>query len=244
MKIEKTTKYDIFKVVNGNRALNRGHIKNLAVSVMRNNLLEFNPIIVNKKMEVIDGQHRLEVAKNNGLPIYYVISETSTLNDVQSLNSAQKVWCMQDYIDSFIEQGNDNYVVLDLFIKTYELPVSTCVSLLGGHNGGRESFAMLQFKRGEFIVTSMKTAEEYAHKINDVRTFCEKSIGRNTFLTRAVITINKKNRTNPNFAHETLVRKLSICGKKIPRYASEKEYLRFLEDAYNFKTKGTDVRLF
>ena len=32
-----------------------------------------NPIVVNEKMEIIDGQGRFEVCKEKGLPIYYNI---------------------------------------------------------------------------------------------------------------------------------------------------------------------------
>jgi hypothetical protein len=248
MKIEKTTNYGLFKVVKGNRQLNKGHLNNLSVSIMQNNLLEFNPIIVNKKMEVIDGQHRLEVAKRNGLPIYYVVSEKSNISDVQVLNAAQKTWTMQDYIDSFIAKGNQNYEILDLFIKTYELPTSTSLSLLAGHNGGREHSTMQKFKRGEFIVTSVKSAEEYANKINDLREFCETGVGTSAYFIRASINISKKNVDNPLFSHNQLVKKFAvwanISNKKITRLGSEKDYLRLFEEVYNFKSKAEYVRLF
>jgi uncharacterized protein YggU (UPF0235/DUF167 family) len=244
MQIQKTTKYDLFKVVKGNRTLNKGHLNNLSVSVMQNNLLEYNPIIVNKRMEVVDGQHRLEVAKRNGLPIYYVVAEKSNLNDVQSLNSAQKIWGMQDYIDSFIAKGNENYEVLDLFIKTYELPVSTSVSLLSGHGGGREHAVLQQFKRGEFVVTTMRAGEDFANKINDIRIFCEKGVGTSAYFIRACISIHKKNTFNKAFSHEQLVKKFGVWKKKITRFGAEKDYLRLFEEVYNFKSKSEYVRLF
>lgn len=248
MQIHKTTNYGLFKVVKGNRQLNKGHLNNLSVSIMRNNLLEFNPIMVNKKMEVVDGQHRLEVAKRNGLPIYYIIAEKSNLNDVQALNSAQKSWSMQDYIDSFIAKGNENYEILDLFVKTYDLPISTGVSLLSGHNGGREHAVMQHFKLGEFVVTSVKTAEDYAHKLNDLRVFCEPGIGKTAYFIRAAINVYKKNVNNPLFSHDQLIKKLSvwtnISNKKIIRYGAEKDYLRLFEEVYNFKSKAEYVRLF
>ena len=74
MKVEETTDYKQFKKVKGNRGYAQRHLKNLVSSIAQNNLLQYSPIIVNDKMEVIDGQHRLAAAQSLGLPIYYVVA--------------------------------------------------------------------------------------------------------------------------------------------------------------------------
>ena len=62
MSLEKTKNYEIFKIMDCNRELSAANLQKLIGSIKSRNLLEFRPIIVNSKMEIIDGQHRLAAA--------------------------------------------------------------------------------------------------------------------------------------------------------------------------------------
>ncbi len=61
-KVYQTSDLSIFKQIEGNRVPNLQHIKRLADSI-RVYGMKCNPILVNERMEVIDGQHRLMAAK-------------------------------------------------------------------------------------------------------------------------------------------------------------------------------------
>ncbi len=71
MKINKTYNYDKFGDLDGNRKLNQSNL-NWIIESMRK---KYNPIpiIVNKKMQVIDGQHRLEACRRLNLPVFYLV---------------------------------------------------------------------------------------------------------------------------------------------------------------------------
>ena len=99
--MNQTTDYSLFKDVSSNRDVDRKHVKKLVNSIREKNLLEVNPIIVNEKLEVLDGQHRLEAAKQLKVPIYYVISSDVTHNDISRLNSNKKNWLLMDYINYY-----------------------------------------------------------------------------------------------------------------------------------------------
>jgi len=70
-KILITYDYEIFKRMRGNRILNNSHVKNLVKSMKEKYLPQ--PILVNKDMEIIDGQHRFAAAEELNLPIHYLI---------------------------------------------------------------------------------------------------------------------------------------------------------------------------
>lgn len=59
MEIFKTKDYDSFLVITSNREVNKAHVKKLAQSIRRRNLLFLRPVICTPAMEVIDGQHRI-----------------------------------------------------------------------------------------------------------------------------------------------------------------------------------------
>ncbi|MBC8147318.1 MAG: ParB N-terminal domain-containing protein, partial [Bacteroidetes bacterium] len=72
-KIYKTKNYEKFKFMVGNRPINSAHTAKLIESIKGKYL--FNPIIINEKWEIIDGQHRFEAIKQLNLPLYFFINE-------------------------------------------------------------------------------------------------------------------------------------------------------------------------
>lgn len=79
-----------------------------------------SPIIVNEYMVVIDGQHRLEHAKKAGVPIEYIIKPGLNEHDIVRMNTTQRKWNMLNYIESYANQGSEEYVsLLNLLNKKY-----------------------------------------------------------------------------------------------------------------------------
>lgn len=79
-----------------------------------------SPIIVNEYMVVIDGQHRLEHAKKAGVPIEYIVKPGLNEHDIVRMNTTQRKWNMLNYIESYANQGSEEYVsLLNLLNKKY-----------------------------------------------------------------------------------------------------------------------------
>ena len=98
MKIQKTQDYTLFRRIKGNRNVSQPHVKRLLEAIKNDpKTITYNPIVVNSKMEVIDGQHRLEAIKKVDLPVYYIIVDDLRLETVQKLNSGSKMWSPMDY---------------------------------------------------------------------------------------------------------------------------------------------------
>ena len=154
--IHKTNDYEIFKKVACNRDKNPKHLSNIKKLILKDNLLHLHPILVNEKMEVIDGQHRLEVAKELGLDIYYIqdkisyehILNSNLLQKKASLNDVIKFYALKDAIPSYkllhecslelnispkallsLLFGNASRSIVD-FIKTGKFELPTNVELV------------------------------------------------------------------------------------------------------------------
>jgi len=133
MEIQKTKDYSLFKFILSNREVDHNHIKRLAKSIQRNNLLYIRPLIVNDKMELIDGQHRLEAAKQIGAEVYFMKVPKLTKSDIAVLNSAQKNWTRSDFINFYAMEGNEDYKKLaQLIDQFYWLQVSVVVAIACG----------------------------------------------------------------------------------------------------------------
>lgn len=112
-----TDNYEIFKRLLGNRDVSENRISRIVESIQKVGYIH-NPIIVNEKMEVIDGQGRLTALQRLHLPVEYIIAPGTGTKECVFMNRNMINWKLTDYIKSFAEQGNENYKrMLDLMNK-------------------------------------------------------------------------------------------------------------------------------
>lgn len=117
--IYSTENYDMFQKLNGNRAVLDAR-KALIISSIKDRGYIRNPIVVNEKMEIIDGQGRFEALKELGMPIEYVIAKGATIADCIALNVKQKNWSLRDYARCYADIGNPDYVLLASLYDKYD----------------------------------------------------------------------------------------------------------------------------
>lgn len=232
--IQKTKDYSLFKNVVGNRELNNPHLLNLTNSILANNMLAVNPIIVNAEMAIIDGQHRFEVAKANNLDIYYVVLEKATLENVQTLNTYSRNWRLEDYVDSYITTGNQNYVTLKEFSEQYGVGLSLAANLLGGKMLDNDN-VVWTIKSGKFKTnnTNIEKASRFMDRIEEIKPYTESNAWRDREFLNAMLKVYKQ------VSHKKVMHKLSIGRKKIQRQVVLTDYLRSLEDIINYRNVNT-----
>lgn len=109
--MKKTNEHEMFFLREDNRPINRGHVGNLVESIRRRNMLDMCPIIVNEKLEVIDGQHRLEAAKILGVDIYYEVRADVKKDDMIVLNIS-KGWSARDFLNYYVTNKYTEYLKL------------------------------------------------------------------------------------------------------------------------------------
>jgi len=133
--IESTTDYEKFKYKACNRDINPANLRKIKNSIAVKDLLKYRPILVDKEFYVIDGQHRLEAAKQLSVPIYYQIQTGCVPEDIIILNSNQKKWDMCDYFKFYCHAGKPEYLKLKAFMEEHNQSILDALRALGKVGG-------------------------------------------------------------------------------------------------------------
>lgn len=234
LKVLETTNYAKFKEIRGNRVLNRKYLSRLAESVKENNLLAQNPIIVNENMQVIDGQHRLKVAETLNVPIYYTVIRSGSIKDVQMLNVNVRSWSMKDFLDCYTELNNKDYIALKEFAETSGFSVSISLALLtGGFDVHSMSKRMDDFRSGNFKVTHLEYAVEFAKKIGKLSKYLDPFVNDDREFLRAMERVYRV-----GIKQEYLIDRLEASRSMIHRSSIVRDYIRQIEDIISWKSKN------
>jgi hypothetical protein len=137
-------------------------------------------LMVNGKKVVIDGQHRIKMAQELGLPYWYVIVEIKDVDVetlIQLINNGQVPWNIKNYIGHFSQRGLEDYIELEEFINKYKLPRTTCASILVGWNGGGRICDKL--REGTFKIKDRKYAADVAEMIVQIKQVSSKATNKN-----------------------------------------------------------------
>ena len=140
--IQCTTDYDSFQCLKRNRDLNQKHIEELKNDPTFPQKFPFCPIVVNKKGEIIDGQHRFYAAQGKGIPIYYIVDPTAHEEDVRTRNMQMRSWKGTDYIKFYADKKPSYAFIADMlekhkinlsFIQAVILKLGNCRQLEMGY---------------------------------------------------------------------------------------------------------------
>lgn len=231
--IQTTTDYNLFKTMNGNRAINQKHLEKLIKSIEEKYL--FTVIIVNENYEIIDGQHRYNALKQLGLPINYTIEHNATLFDVQRLNKVNKTWGANDYLDGYCDLGYHDYIILKKFMATYSFSFSECMALLLDSKPGGGLFE--DFKFGKFKVKNLQESESKADKIMSLKKFYQ-GYNRRVFVY-AMMTLFK----NENFDFSEFYQKAKTNQGMFKNHTTEAANIEMIEEIYNYRrSKKVNLR--
>lgn len=121
IKIYETRDYSQFRKMLGNRD---ARSENKIVESIKAVGLIPNPIIVNERMEVIDGQNRLAALQQLEMPVYYILVEGLDIEACRRLNIGQTNWGLDDYIASYANQGVADYQRLSSLINEFRKPIT------------------------------------------------------------------------------------------------------------------------
>ena len=235
LKIYKTMDYDMFNTLGGNRNINLKNANKIIASMKKRFII--NPIIVNEKYEIIDGQHRHYACKELGIAIYYIIQPGLTLTDCHLMNCNSKNWTAEDFLNGYCELGNKNYLILKDFIeKNTHLSMGICETLLGG-NSNIGNILHTKFKEGTYEVKDVKRAQEIADMLKDFEKY--PPYGQKIFFTALIKMMN-----DSRYDHKRMLSKLSYQTSKLQKEVNVFSYLQSLNDIYNYKTRIADRVIF
>lgn len=239
MKIEETTNYGQFKQIKGNRAVNRHQVNRLIQSIGIRNMLKYAPIIVNEKLEVIDGQHRLEAAKEMVLPIYFLEVPGANLRDVQLLNAVNRPWTLEDFLAAYTVEGLPEYLKVQDFMKRSGYSLGVALYMLTKKLTNKSGTHITAFKDGSFEVTDPEWAEEMVENLRQFSPYVRPNVWADRqYITALMIIFDKGAKL------DRLLERAEKKGELLHRQVNVSEYLRELEKIYNYDMKQDIVRFF
>lgn len=234
----KTSDYSLFKFLDDNRDLNMLHVQRLVKSFEHKHLI--CPIIVNEKMEVIDGQHRLEASKAAGVPIFYIVVPGYSIQEVQILNVNQKNWTSIDFLHMYCERGKKAYLQLREFMDYFpDFKIRVSIRLLEGPKdvteelNGKRVHAK-RFEEGRFVVKDLGKAYQNAKRISEFKPFFD-GYATDQFVGAALKLLGNK-----KYSHKEMIHKLGSSSISLRKCQTVEEYLLLLEKIYNFKRSTED----
>lgn len=168
--IRVTDDYEMFRRLEGNRKVLTTRVKKITDSIREVGYIP-NPLIINEKFEVVDGQGRLEALKRLNLPVYYMVVDGIGIDECIAMNINQGNWSIMDYIESYAETGNVSYVNLLRLFKTYgnRFSQKVIICVISGTSDNPSNV----IKAGRFQCAAERAAEatntlEYLSNYNDI----------------------------------------------------------------------------
>lgn len=236
--IQSTTNYDQFSLMVNNRVYNRGHVEALKRAFeSTGNLTEVQPILVNERLEIIDGQHRFIAAKDLGVPVFYTIRPGLGVHEAREMNILHKGWRTEDFAHSFAASGDRNYIQYEQLKEDYGFGHSIILSYIYGSD---DKGIFGKFRQGELNLTDIEGVRERLDKLAELLRYVRNGV--DNYLAKAFLKIM----SSDNYDHGRMMRKMSRYGELyIRRFGSVVEYMRALEEIYNHgQGEGTRVRLY
>jgi len=165
-----TEDYSRFKVLDANRAILPLHVKKLAASLLKKNLLKYRPILVNEKMQVLDGQHTLQGAMLAKERVWYVIAVGMELQDIYLIQTTRKDWVLANHFHFWAALGNDLFKKIMDFCRTNRLTVTNFLSLSGADSGRHFD----KIRQGIFRINADEVFPFILEKLQYIKTVVDK----------------------------------------------------------------------
>ena len=248
--VMKSSDYEKFSILEQNRVVNDKHVNELVVSIQNSGQL--TPIIINEKFEIIDGQHRFDACKILKIPVMYLISYKTSINEVILMNNTQKSWKLHDYLRCFSDKKWDNHEIyqkVDKFMREHNLKLSTCIVLLSEGTGSGNSLGnavslqgqgLISFKKGIYRIGNLTRAQAIAKILSEIKAFAPDLVGSDRFC-RSYCKLSLE----PKWNHNSAVYQIKKYRRKYDGASSKEEALQGLLAVYNYnqlKSKKISIR--
>jgi hypothetical protein len=233
--VQTTTDYSRFKLMLGNRRIDQGNLARLIKSFKENYL--FSPILVNQKMEIVDGQHRYFAAKSLGLPINYMQVKGYGIEQVQVLNTNSSNWDSKDYLQMYVDRGYDAYIKLKKFMEDFpEFGIKSALKIVTNGEGEDAKVRALDpkrkdFQEGRLKIHNLSLAYENARKIMEYKVYF--SAYTHLRFVSTMISLFKIKKFN----NDTLLHKISLSPTSLVPCHNIEQYKDLLEKIYNHRTR-------
>jgi hypothetical protein len=234
--ILKTKDYSIFKIHPNNSEVEEAHVKKLMASLSKKNLLEYKPILVNEKMEIVDGLHRFHAAKRLGIEVCFQIQEGAEPDDIVIYNANMRKWKLQRFVSHHASKGNPVFQKIKDFCESRGMSIMEFAkaSSRDGYN------ALKSMKDGTIKMPSQEIFDKIDRANEKVECFLNKlksyqiestEVIKSTNFRKAVLLFAMHSKVD----FDVLLKKLAYKAEIIRPCTSIIAYLGILRDMYNWK---------
>lgn len=243
--IYKTYDLDAFSILKGNRDIIWPHVDRLEDSMEQDGML-VNPICVNEKLQIIDGQHTIEAAKRTKGYVYFYIVPGYGLKEVHVFNINQANWTMKSYMESHASKGRKDYVILKEFFERHRcFNLEDCVAMCSNISTGRNFRTRARrgkdkaerpgqdFNRGTWKSRNMEIAELWANSLKSLKPYFSDGYSDTGFVGAMLgifMDIEK-------FDFGRFLKKAKYQQRKFQKESNRKQYRDLIHEIYNFKVR-------
>lgn len=230
--IWETDDYSLFKRLEHNRSVTNARKEKLIASMSVHEVL--CPIIVNKNMEIIDGQGRYEAKKEMGLPIYFIIDENADISDCQRMNATNSKWSILDFAQSYASAGNVNYINLLKTCAITKQPITKILKIMGIVSASEKSVKTgdLIFKEEDVAVA--KNVVEKAFELTGALCFAARP--NDTFFTSVRVLVQTE-----GYNHQRMLNNCKKCRSTYCQMSGMEDQLKEFSRIYNYSAKSNKL---
>lgn len=235
--IFRTSNYNIFKTLHGNRNVSNARVEKIIQSIDKVGYI-MSPLIVNEKMEIIDGQGRYNALKKLGLPIDYIIVKGIGIEECRQMNINQSNWTVLEFIESYADEGNTSYkFLLNLYKQYKRLGITVVYNALSGLSAiDSEKIKIGKFSCTEDDYNNAIKILEYEQKFIDI---VKKIKGRADYIYIAIGFCY----LHDDVDNDVLLKKFLERGENISSPSNIEQALDEISDIYNWRLRGGKVYL-
>lgn len=230
MEIKITKNYEIFKFKKENREINFNKLMKLKATLLENGR-QIIPIICNKNMEVIDGQHRLAALRELNWEVMYYIDDVVTNKDLISINNTQNNWRMMDFIHYYSSLGDKSYIRLEEICKKYnDIPLKVILAAISKNKYIKE----IMIKEGNinFEDEDFEIGIEALEFITNIKNNIKVKITNQSIFFFLVIKTYYLNDIDRNKLYECIINRYGT-----ENYGNSIQCAAVIEHWYNFKSR-------
>lgn len=216
-----------------NRPISDKKVARLVKAIRKRNLLRDYPILVDRELNVIDGQHRLSAAKALGVPVYYRFAqESTTVADVALANQNTSTWSWSDYLAYFVSQNHVEYIKLAELVDLADgiLTINHIAELAGGTRDRAISAEI--FKSGDFVADRYEWAMTILIEMDRLVQVTRQARGRG--FARAYASVR---RLVPEFDEKRFLERLEKYPALLTNVDKTLPSLKNIEYIYNYHTR-------
>jgi len=233
--VHMTTNYEQFKFRKDNRNINQRRVNILSTNMKKNGWLRGSYLVVNEKIELIDGQHRLLGAMLAGVPVAYIIEPGSGFKEIRGLNQGHADWKYREHLDGYVKEKNPDYIVLNNFLKEFpQFRFTEALMFLVNNNTGVNRYT---FDSGLFKVADVEKGKTWARQVSRLQPYFENGYNKSLFVRGIIRILAKKSKV---FDMEEFIRKVSIRPGMIYSCGTTEQYINLIESIYNYYRKDDE----